>query len=383
MEYVPVDQVDAVSLTSELDVRVSPAGRFFRERFRYTRGPLAQFREALQASPPLNRLPEDTPSHVYGYVGMAIDYRVRYHFAHTPWTELAATKGAGFVSIRPGTSSDSPITWVPAHPVHRVAGIPAEVIDQSTRDQLAQIMGISPEAVDWPTRIILDLPNVPHSFSIGGTTWVPEDPVVSGFFEALEEAVTEIAPHLRIPSEAEERTLARFCLTLSAFEAAYRAGPFAPWPPPHFGDILPGNVAELLALVPNDWVDDAAALGAEFVRRYSSWHGADAILNPSFAGSDHVGGADADLIVDGCLWELRTTKKRKAQGIWLYQLLGYVLLDYDNEYAIDSVGFLLPRQKTHVSWPVHELIAELSRRDDLDLSDLRESLRQICDSDAG
>ena len=70
------------------------------------------------------------------------------------------------------------------------------------------------------------------------------------------------------------------------------------------------------------------------------------------------------------------------RGTWLYQLLGYVLLDYDNKYAIESVGILLPRQRTTVSWPVHELIATMSGLDDLDLSELRKSLRHICDSDA-
>ena len=77
---------------------------------------------------------------------------------------------------------------------------------------------------------------------------------------------------------------------------------------------------------------------------------------------------------------MRTTKRQRAQGIWLYQLLGYVLLDYNDEYAIDRLGFLLPRPNAKVSWPVRELIAELSGGGDLDLPKLRGSFRHICES---
>ena len=89
-------------------------------------------------------------------------------------------------------------------------------------------------------------------------------------------------------------------------------------------------MADLLACVPDDWVDDAASLGAAFARRYPSWQGTDAKINPSFAGSEHVGGADPDLIVDGCVWEIRTTKRRKGRSVRMYQLLGPFLLDDDD-----------------------------------------------------
>ena len=243
-----------MSLTGQLDVRDSPVGRFFRERFRHTRVPLGKVKESLRVSP-IDRLPEGTPSYVYGYIGTAIDYRIRYHLAHTPWTELAATKGAGLVSFRHGEGSDNPTTYVPANPIYRIDGVPPEAIDESARDLLARHLGVPPQDVIRPTRI--DIGPLPggrvthHSIgSIGSTTWVPEDPVVPGFFEALDQAVAKIAPHLRIPDEAEERTLARFCITLAAFEAPYRAGPFNAWPPPYFEGIMPESVADLLALVP-------------------------------------------------------------------------------------------------------------------------------------
>ena len=197
------------------------------------------------------------------------------------------------------------------------------------------------------------------------------------FFEALNRTVHEIAPHRRRLTDDEEQTLARYCLILAALEAPYRAGARA-WPPGCFGDVPPSNAADMLAAVPEDWAKDAAALAAAFAERYPSWHGADAVLNPTFAGSLDVGGADADFIADGCLWEIKTTKDR-VRGTDLHQLLGYSLLDYDDEYAIDRVGVLLPRHNTRVSWPIGELIAVMSGSDDLELADLRERFRAVCE----
>lgn len=255
-----------------------------------------------------------------------MDYRIRYHFAVTPAREFVAFHGA--------------------------------------------LLVIRPEEVKLPPPAIARAALIAEESKLTHAC-------VAGFFEALDLTVDVIAPHQRHPDEAEERGLARLCLVLAAFESAFR-NPYA-WPPPWLGDARPESAQELLALEPDDWVEDAAALGSVFAERYPEWHGADAVLNPNFAGSIDIGGADADLITDGCLWEIKTTKARRAQGEWLRQLLGYVLLDYEDEHAIERVGLLLPRQSTRFSWPAGELIAELSGRDDLDLATLRERFRRICE----
>ena len=302
-----------MSLTSHLKDKESPVQRFIAETFPNTRPPLADCREAMRESPLI--LGDGVAGVGYSYVGRAIDYRIRYHFAITPIEDLWAFDGALLV--------------------------------------------------------------------LGEGRWIPErfqltDACVGGSFKTLDLAVDAIAAHRRHPTHAEERSLARFCLVLGAFEAVARAGPVT-WPPPYFSGSLPETEDELLELVPDDWVEDAAALGAAFAERYPSWHGADAVLNPEFAGAADIGGADGDLIADGCLWEIKTTKERGLKGVVLHQLLGYALLDYDDKYAIDRIGVLLPRQDTRVSWPIRELIATMSGRDDLQLPELRREFRAICE----
>ncbi|MXZ46509.1 MAG: hypothetical protein F4Z08_05890 [Chloroflexi bacterium] len=201
---------------------------------------------------------------------------------------------------------------------------------------------------------------------------------MDSFFWDLHQSIDAIRPYKREPTNAEERVLARFCLVLAALEAVWRS-PLA-WPPPWLGNAAPRNSAELLALVPDDWVEDAAALGEAFSGMHRDWRDTDAFLNPVFAGSEDVGGADADFISQRCLWDVKTHKGRGARGAWLYQLIGYVLLDYENEYAIKRVGLLFPRHQTKIAWPIDELIARLSGNHKSHLPELRERFQTLCRS---
>ena len=352
--------VCVVSLTYHLkELKTSPVRRFIRETFPITRPPLADCRQTMRGSPLI--LGEGVSGAGYSQIGMAIDYRIRYHFARLlswdTWVEdewpgavmgdLWRARDAG------GTSS---VWW-------RVRGGRTERLEQ--RSDLRAWYGAS----------FVVRSDDPWDSGVAEESRL-SSACVAGFFVTLDRSIDKIAPHCRRPTDAEERTLARFCLVLAAFEAVYRAGV---WPPPYFGESPPESPEALLALVPEDWVADAAALGAAFAERYPSWHGADAVLNPEFAGAADVGGADGDFIADGCLWEIKTTKDR-VKGRDLHQLLGYSLLDYEDEYAIDRVGVLLPRQNTQVSWPIRDLIAAMSGRDDLDLVALRRDFRGVCEA---
>ena len=193
------------------------------------------------------------------------------------------------------------------------------------------------------------------------------------FFDLLDRTVESISAHRRRPTDAEECRLARLCLMLAVFESVGRSG--RGWTPECLHGNDHENAESLLKAMPLAWVEDVAVLAATFRHRHADWQGMSATLNPVFAGAPDVGGADGDLIVDGCLWEIKTTIQR-AQGTWLLQLLGYVLLDYDDDYAIGHVGLLFPRQGACIRWTLPELIHELSGRRDICMAGLRRELRR-------
>lgn len=58
-------------------------------------------------------------------------------------------------------------------------------------------------------------------------------------------------------------------------------------------------------------------------------------LNPTFGdGSELVGGADADLLVDDCIIDIKTVKESKLHVDYVRQLVGYALLA--NAYGVDG-----------------------------------------------
>jgi hypothetical protein len=197
-----------------------------------------------------------------------------------------------------------------------------------------------------------------------------------------------------LPLEAE-RALARHCYALGLFELAYRS-------PSHADEhllvildqqmdramsvnatVLPEErgrfVSEILALARDEWVDDLCQLSRQFLERCGSLLPQPTVLNPTFAGSADVGGADADLIVDRCLLEIKTTVRSAIEARWLHQLLGYVLLDYDDTYGINSLGFYLVRHGVLRRWLLQDVLEALTGDTVASLPALRSEFRAVCE----
>ena len=101
-----------------------------------------------------------------------------------------------------------------------------------------------------------------------------------------------------------------------------------------------------------------------------------AVLNPKFDGGPDVGGADADLILDGTLIDFKATiRPETIKRSLLDQLLGYVLLDYTNPYRIEKVGRYFVRQGALLQWPVDSLMAVMGSPK-TPLSIMRQQFRQ-------
>lgn len=104
-----------------------------------------------------------------------------------------------------------------------------------------------------------------------------------------------------------------------------------------------------------------------------------AVAGPDFAGSDEVGGADSDLIVDGLLLDVKATVEPTPTlaRSWIYQLLGYVLLDYEDRHGIDRLGIYLARHRRLVTWPLETVLAIATGQErPPTVSALREQLRE-------
>lgn len=269
-------------------------------------------------------------SYPYGTVGTAIDYRVRYYFGVTPWSELVASKGAfNLVGVRPISLSDG---------------------------KRGLITRFDPRVG----------PNESQR------SWLQ---LVTDFRDALTAHLDAVRPVARRLSAEDEGLLCRYCYALALFEEMFRTiVPVSRSPLGRLG--VGADVAELLSLADDAVVADLVEMSTAFHDEFNEMMSKPAILNPTFTGSGDVGGADADLIVDGCLIEVKTAISPSLKGEWIHQLLGYVLLDYDDHHAIDGVGVYFARQMKLVRWSLDELFELLGTSVEV-LPQLRRDWQQL------
>lgn len=185
---------------------------------------------------------------------------------------------------------------------------------------------------------------------------------VPAFLAGLDEDLARLRPWQdpRRLGPDDEALLCRDCAVLALFEQAFRAGGVSPGSP--LVEPGPARTAhELLARVPDAWVDDLRELSwAFFESQEELVRGArEKALGPTFDGSLDVGGADADMIIDGLLVDVKTTVTAKIAAEMLHQLVGYTLLDYSDRYAVREVAVYLSRQRRLVRWPLDGLLKDL------------------------
>ncbi len=86
-----------------------------------------------------------------------------------------------------------------------------------------------------------------------------------------------------------------------------------------------------------------------------------------------LGGADADLIYDGTLVDLKSTSQASVIGrdeVW--QLIGYLLADTNDAYSIARVGFVALRRRRSIFWLAEDLLKELAGHSVAPIRELRE-----------
>jgi hypothetical protein len=119
------------------------------------------------------------------------------------------------------------------------------------------------------------------------------------------------------------------------------------------------TVSKILSTMDSAIVADVVLLSGMFFERHQDLiKGArKVVIGRSFLGSvDVPGGADFDMIIDGCLFDFKTTLKPKVTTEGLRQLVGYWLLDYENKYQIETVAVLLLRQGRLQRFNIRDLL---------------------------
>lgn len=157
----------------------------------------------------------------------------------------------------------------------------------------------------------------------------------------------------------DEAMLARVSLSLATYETCYRQGVAAD--DPLLAVRSDTEVDRACAAWDPTAVEDLARLTAAARGGLRELFPAEAIeLNPVFGNAGTVG-ADGDLIIDGTLIDLKTVSSPVVQQDWVWQQVGYLLLDRGRR-RIDQVGFYLSRHARLLRWPVIEFVAVAADR---------------------
>jgi hypothetical protein len=188
-------------------------------------------------------------------------------------------------------------------------------------------------------------------------------------------------------SAVDENTLLRGCWAFGLLTQVYRLGAIHPGSDLAKLDLDRVGAADLLALASPHAVEELrhlcslarSALLPAFADRRGPW-----AVGPAFEGSKLMH-ADADLIARGLLVELKTnlgdkradgSRRASLDGSTLLQVLGYVLLDFHDEFAIDEVGLYAARYGHLATWRLPELLDELAGRP-VDLAVERVAFRDL------
>ena len=367
-----------MSLTRHLDDKNSPIRAFLRTQFPETRTLLKDVRSQVRKAD-LVRPERDVP---FGTIGTALDYRLRYYFNITPNHELIAYEGARrLTDVEVVDPSEIQLGY-------KHNGNEIEFFDKATGKRVWTSLldmngGYGAPGIDLDHDMMDIIFSGEHKIKNGHGTGTPHDsqlaPVYQEFFKRLEDITSRYRPIGRRLTEVEEDDLNRHCIVLALLEEVFRAR-LREGSPLARGTF--SSSESLMATAEPHWLDDLRTLSWKFYDGFNYLFEKPYLLNPKFDGSVDVGGADADMIVDGTLIDIKTSVKPEIQADWIWQLLGYVLLDYSDVYHINSLGLYMSRQGILYPWPLDEAIGVLCSGNSISVEELRGQFKAIARNDA-
>ena len=215
-------------------------------------------------------------------------------------------------------------------------------------------------AFDYRVRFFYTPRDGDHGVARRGAERLGESWDAVGLPRAFEELEVRVAglrekESSRRGESAFEQELGALCLALALYEEVFRMGRVGRSPLNDLGPLV--ELDDVLTLATPTMRADLAALADQLMATQGALLGSEIVANPTFLGSAFVGGADADLIANRCLLDVKTVTTSQIERLDLWQILGYVLLDFNEEYRIDEVGLYFSRHGVQVVWSVEGLLS--------------------------
>lgn len=155
---------------------------------------------------------------------------------------------------------------------------------------------------------------------------------------------------------AEPDRATRLAITLGLLDQAYRAYPV---PPPELLMQMAttcDTLDEAIALIDEAWVADVRAVTDLALPLLPGSEESEVTMGPRMSGWALVGGADADLLIDGTAIDVKAVANWRLPLPVLLRTFCYALLDVDDEHHITQIAALLARHGRLVTWDVADVL---------------------------
>jgi len=167
--------------------------------------------------------------------------------------------------------------------------------------------------------------------------------IAAKFVASFRKFTADVRPERRRLTARSEERLCRYCILFANLDWIGR-NPYGNSALLNMVCYATPNIKKMLSYVDSRVVADVVHLSRLFYERHAKLI---ANFSKVSTGGTLTGSfdlkADFDLLVDGCLMEIKTTGKAGIATKYLRQLIGYWLLDYDDTLKIRSFGICLTR----------------------------------------
>lgn len=167
---------------------------------------------------------------------------------------------------------------------------------------------------------------------------------LDALIESFEYFVAKVRPERRKIGLRTEERLCRYCVVLAYLDCIGRA-PFGNSAIEVLSSVVCRNPEQSLRRVDHVLTADVVALSEKFYESHAPAisKARKVVIGGTLVGSADIGGADFDLLVNGCLFDLKATRQPRITTQQLRQMVGYWLLDYDDALKIRSIAISLLR----------------------------------------